>query len=152
MNQPYYLKHTNSTDPDFRFLIRMLDAELRVMYNELMDTYDQHNVIEQIDTVVIAYIDDTPIGCGCFKAFDKEAVEIKRMFVHPAVRRQGISKFILAGLEAWAKESNFTYTILETGTKNVEALKLYQNAGYVTIPKYEPYVNLPDSLCFRKMI
>ncbi len=151
MNNPY-LKHTTSINSDFRFLINQLDAELRVMYNELMDTYDKHNVIEEIDTVIVAYIDETPIGCGCFKAFSQEAVEIKRMFVHPSARGQGIGKFILAGLEAWASQLGFRYTVLETGSKNLEALSLYKKSGYVTIPKYEPYIDLPDSLCFKKLI
>jgi GNAT superfamily N-acetyltransferase len=146
------IKRTNSTDPDFRQLINQLDAELRSMYNDLMNTYDQLNVIEQIDTVVIAYMDGQPAGCGCFKPFDKGAVEIKRMFVHPNARGKGISKLILSELENWAIELGYPATMLETGTKNMEALSLYQKAGYVNIPRYGPYVHLPDSICFRKSL
>ncbi|MES2279124.1 MAG: GNAT family N-acetyltransferase [Bacteroidota bacterium] len=147
-----HLIRTTSANPHFRTLVNQLDAELRVMYAELMDTYDQHNVIEQNDTVVIAYLDDQPVGCGCFKAFDDEAVELKRMFVHPDARGWGISKLILGGLETWARELGFTCTVLETGSKNIDAKHLYHKSGYADIPKYGPYVDLPDSICMRKQL
>ena len=146
------LKRTTSTDDDFRFLVNQLDAELREMYADLMNTYDQHNLIEHIDTVVVAYLNDIPVGCGCFKPFDAEAVEIKRMFVAKIARGNGISRFILSGLESWAQELGSNYTVLETGIKNLEALALYQKSGYINIPNYGPYINLPDSICFRKTL
>ena len=146
------LKRTNSNNPDFRTLVHQLDADLRDRNGEMMDIYDQHNVIEKIDTVVIAYLNDKPAGCGCFKPFDAQTVEVKRMFVQPAGRGNGISKKVLTELETWARELGFIYTVLETGAKQVEALSLYPKAGYQPIPKYGPYVDLPDSICFRKTL
>jgi len=144
------IKRTQSTDPDFKLLVKELDAGLRIVNGEMMDVYDQHNIIESLATVVIAYQDDTPIGCGCFKPFDQDAVEIKRMFVRPAARGKGISAMVLKELESWAHSLGFKYTVLETGSRQVEALGLYNKAGYTSIPKYGPYVNLPDSICLRK--
>jgi putative acetyltransferase len=146
------LKRTNSTDTDFRTLITELDADLRIRNGDMMNIYDQHNVIEKIDTVVIAYIDNVPAGSGCFKPFDAEAAEVKRMFVQPDARGNGISKMVLNELETWARELGFKYTVLETGAKQVEALSLYPKSGYVLIPKYGPYIDLPDSICFRKTL
>lgn len=151
MSAPYTLR-TTSTNPHFRTLVTQLDAELRIMYAELMDTYDQHNVIEHNDTVVIAYLDDQPIGCGCFKRFDTASTELKRMFVHPDARGKGISKLIINELEAWARELGFTQTILETGTKNFDAHQLYRKSGYVDIPRYGPYVDLAESICMGKLL
>jgi len=144
------LKRTQSADPDFKLLVRELDAGLRVTNGDIMDIYDQHNIIESIDTVVIAYLDEKPVACGCFKPFDSEAVEIKRMFVSPQARGQRISALVLKELEAWAKSTGFKATVLETGSRQVEAQSLYKKTGYVPTPKYGPYVNLPDSFCFRK--
>lgn len=146
------LTKTNSDDSDFRALIRDLDADLRSRNGELMDIYDQHNVIEKIDTVVIARLNNHAVGCGCFKPFDAESVEIKRMFVQPAGRGNGISALILKELENWARDLGFKYTVLETGAKQTEALGLYQKAGYTQIDKYGPYVDLPDSICFKKAL
>lgn len=151
MNHPL-LSRTTSDNSHFCILVNQLDAELRAMYADLMDTYDQHNVIEQIGTVVIAYLDDAPVGCGCFKPFNGEAVELKRMFVAKDARGKGISKLILAELETWAYELGFNYTVLETGSKNIDAQHLYRKSGYMDIPKYGPYVDLPDSICMRKRI
>jgi GNAT superfamily N-acetyltransferase len=149
---PIHLTRTNSDNPDFRTLISELDADLRDRNGEMMDIYDQHNVIEKIDTVVIAYMNGEPAGCGCFKPFDSESAEIKRMFVRPNARGNGISTMVLQELENWGRELGYQYTVLETGTKQVEALGLYPKAGYILIPKYGPYVDLPDSICFRKAL
>jgi putative acetyltransferase len=124
------LKRTNSANPDFRLLVAELDADLRTRNGEVMDIYDQHNIIEQINTVVIVYVDDVPAGCGCFKKFNADAVEIKRMFVRHNFRGKRLSATILKELEKWA---------LEEG-------------NYENIPKYEPYVDLPDSICFKKKL
>lgn len=145
-----YITRTTSANPHFRTLVSQLDAELRQMYADLMDTYDQHNIIEHNDTVVVAYLDDEPVGCGCFKPFDNETVELKRMFVHPDARGKGISKLIVNDLETWARELGFTRTVLETGTKNIDAHHLYRKSGYLIIPNYGPYIDLESSICMGK--
>ncbi len=127
-----------------------LDAYLWEIYPETQALYDTFNIIEKNDTVVIAYDDEVAVGCGCFKKFDPDTVEIKRMFVGPDQRGLGISHLILEELEKWAEESGFTYLILETLHKQIAAISLYQKRGYTRIDNYEPYVGLPDSLCMRK--
>ena len=144
------LKRTNSLDPDFRLLIAELDAELRATYDELMNTYDQHNVIEEIATVVIAYVDSQPAGCGCFKAFSRESAEVKRMYVRPQYRGMGISAMVLKELEAWAASMSYIQMILETGEKQLAAINLYQKGGYVRSENYGPYIDLDTSLCYSK--
>jgi putative acetyltransferase len=146
------LIRTNSQDADFQLLIGELDANLREIYDRLMDVYDEHNIIEELDTVVIACLDGQPVGCGCFKRFNDDAAEIKRMFVRKSCRGQGISGLILEELEAWAKEKRFIVAVLETGERNLEAQGLYRKAGYSPMPNYGPYVNLKSSFCFRKRL
>lgn len=150
--QQITLQRTNSADPVFRMLITELDTDLRIRNGEIMNIYDQHNVIELIDTVVIASVNNEPAGCGCFKPFDGDSVEIKRMFVRPHLRGMGISRAILNALELWTQQLGFNYTVLETGNKQTEALSLYHKNGYLNIPKYGPYVDLPDSICLRKTL
>lgn len=146
------IKRTDSSDAGFRSLINQLNADLRERNGNIMDIYDGHNLIGQIDTVVVACLDNQPVGCGCFKHYDDDSVEIKRMFVRPDARGNGISRMILNELEAWAKSLGFSYTVLETGGKQSEALGLYKRAGYINIPTYPPYVDLPDSICFKKSL
>ena len=149
--QNILLKRTNSTDPDFHLLITLLDKELNKRYGELMQsTYDRYNHIIDIDTVLIAYSNGLPAGCGCFKKYDDTSAEIKRMFVKNTERGQGIAYKILSELERWAKESGFKDTILETGDKQHEAIALYQKLGYVITSNYGQYSDLETSICMRK--
>ncbi|PZR26751.1 MAG: GNAT family N-acetyltransferase [Citrobacter freundii] len=144
------LKRTNNQNPDFLYLIPLLDQDLRNRYQELQDTYDKHNVIVNVDTVVIAYVDDQPVGCGCFKQYRETAVEMKRMYVKPAYRRQGISSAILNELEKWAVEMGYKEAVLETGNRQEEAIAMYEKLGYSVIPNYPPYENIPTSICMQK--
>lgn len=146
------ITRTTSDNPDFRNLTRELDADLRDRNGDIMNLYDQHNVIDQIDTVVVAYLNNVPAGCGCFKGFDADAVEIKRMFVRHDARGNGISTMILKELETWALELGYQYTVLETASKQLEAHGLYRKSGYLQTANYGVYVGLPDSLCFRKAL
>jgi len=146
------LKRTNSDNPDFRLLITELDADLRLRNGEMMDFYDHHNVIEKNNTVVLAYIDDKPAGCGCFKPFDAQSIEVKRMFVRPDARGNGISKMVLTELETWARELGFKSAVLESASKQVEAHSLYLKSGYERIPNYGQYEGLPYSFCFKKTL
>jgi len=146
------LKRTNSIDPDFLSLVDLLNADLDARYGELMQTYSPHNQLALLSTVVVAYLDGAAVGCACYKPFDEEAVEIKRMFVSPDVRGKGAASQILAELEGWAKEQGFVYIVLETGDKQIEAINLYHKLGYVDTEKYEPYIGLESSICMRKKL
>jgi putative acetyltransferase len=144
------LQRTTSDNEDFRLLIGELDKELRSRYEEKQAIYDQYNIIENNRNVVIAYKDEMPVGCGCFKKFDDRSVEIKRMFVKPEYRGQKIAASILQELEDWAIEFNISGTVLETGIKQHEAIHLYQKSGYIVVENYGPYKGLPESICMQK--
>lgn len=146
------LHRTSTDDPDFLALVKALDAEFWRRYGDLQASYDPHNKLPRLDTVLVGYDESTsqPIACGCFKPYDSNTVEIKRMYVVEVWRGRGLSKTILKMLEQWAKDIGYTGSILETGYGQPEAIGLYRSAGYRQIPNYGPYVNLKDSICFFK--
>jgi putative acetyltransferase len=144
------LQRTTSDNEDFRLLITELDKELRSRYQEKQAIYDQYNIIENNPNVVIAYREELPVGCGCFKKFDDRSVEIKRMFVRPEYRGQKIAASILQQLENWAIELNISGTVLETGIKQPDAIHLYRKSGYIVVENYGPYKGLPESICMQK--
>jgi len=153
MDSKINIKRTQSSNEDFNNLIVQLDKELYTRYQSAQTAYDKHNKIELIDTVIIAYDNGgQPIGCGCFKNFNKDTVEIKRMFVTASYRGMGISKLILKELENWAKDLGFSEAILETGVKQGEAIGLYSNAGYSRIENYGQYKDISTSVCFEKKL
>jgi putative acetyltransferase len=144
---------TTSDDKDFRQLIAELDKYLAVVDGPGMhEYYDKHNKVEKNNTVVVAYLDNTPVGCGCFKEYDKNSVEMKRMYVKAEVRGKKIGFAILRALEEWAAETGYTNSVLETGLKQADAVHLYKKSGYAVIDNYGPYVGIENSICFQKKI
>ena len=99
---------------------------------------------------MIAWKDGEAVGCGAIRPLDRKTGEIKRMFVDPVCRRQGIARKILAELEAIAPRLGFIKIRLETGTFQPEAIGLYEAAGYQPIERYGDYVDDPLSVCFEK--
>jgi GNAT superfamily N-acetyltransferase len=81
---------------DFRELVVLLDSDLSLRYGEEQNQYTPYNKIDFIDTVVVVYDDGKPVGCGCFKKYNNDTAEIKRMFVRPEMRGKGISPSILS--------------------------------------------------------
>ncbi|SHM72836.1 Acetyltransferase (GNAT) family protein [Chitinophaga jiangningensis] len=151
MNTVTYLR-TNNEQQDFEALTNALDEDLRDRYQELQEIYDEHNVIEAINTVVIAYIGQEAVGCACFREFNDHTIEIKRMFVKPELRGKGIALGILHELENWAKELHYSYAILETGKRQPEAISLYQKSGFTVMDNYGPYIGMDSSICMRKRL
>ncbi len=146
------LIRATSDNEDFKHLIILLDQQLNERNGAIQSSYTRFNVIAAIDTVVIAKFDNHPVGCGCFKQFDKNAVEIKRMFVKPEHRGTGIATRILSELETWAAGLGFSRSVLETGKKQLEAINLYKKSGYAQIENYGPYVGMENSVCFAKKL
>lgn len=146
------LIRTDSNSNDFIDLTTQLDADLNQRYGDKQSEYSAFNVIQSVNTVIIAYIDTTPVGCGCFRKYDDHCAEIKRMFIKPENRGMGIAKKILNELEKWAFEMGFFKAILETGKSQPEAIGLYEKSGYTRIANYGQYIEMPNSICFGKDI
>ena len=145
-------KRTDAADRQFKDLVNLLDAELNVIDGNDHSFYAQYNKIDLIRHAVICFENNIPVGCGAFKPFDDETVEIKRMFVKPQIRGKGVGRMILDELEKWAAELNYKHCILETGKRQPGAIKLYENAGYDRIGNYGQYENADNSVCMKKAI
>lgn len=143
---------TNSGNNDFIKLVRNLDADLAERDGEDHSFYNQFNNIDNIKYVVIAYENDTALGCGAIRDYDVRTMEIKRMYTFPAARGNGIASWILKELEKWTIELGFERCILETGIKQPEAINLYVKNGYRIIRNYGPYSEVSDSRCFQKLL
>ncbi len=144
------IRRTDSSDPDFRELVALLDAELAERDGDEHPFYAQFNKIDLIRHAVVATVDGEAVGCGAYKPYEGDIVEIKRMFVRPRGRGKGIAVAILAELERWAREEGYSSAVLETGFKQPEAIRLYEKSGYVRIPNYGQYAGVANSLCMRK--
>lgn len=144
------LARTTSDDLNFRELVKLLDHDLSVRDGAEHAFYAQFNTVASLQHVVVAYHEAEPVGCGAFKPFTAELVEIKRMFVRPEHRGTGIAQAVLTELEHWAQALHYTGYVLETGQKQPEAIRLYQKSGYQRIPNYGQYVGIENSVCMQK--
>jgi putative acetyltransferase len=143
---------TNSEDFDFQILVKELDEELKIVDGEDHGFYSQFNKTDKIKYVIVAYGDDTPIGCGAIKEFSPDTMEIKRMYVLPNKRGHGVASALLKELENWSMELNYKKCILETGKKQPDAIRLYSKSGYNIIPNYGQYQGIENSVCFEKKL
>lgn len=143
---------TTSEHPGFVALVHHLDAYLAHIDGDEHAFYAQYNKIAALQNVVVALDVDTPIGCGAFKPFDENTVEIKRMYVVPERRGEGVAAQVLTELECWASELGYTRCVLETGLRMPDAVAFYTNNGYRRMENFGQYAGMDNSVCFEKII
>lgn len=146
------LVRTDSENPDFIKLVKLLDDDLRIRDGDEHSFYAQFNKIDSLKNVVVAYSEDTAVSCGALKKYDDDTAEVKRMFTLPEHRGKGIAAQVLNELESWAGEEGFNSCVLETGKKQPEAIRLYEKSGYMLIPNYGQYAGIENSVCMKKII
>jgi GNAT superfamily N-acetyltransferase len=134
-------------------LILQLDNDLRERYGDA----SIHAIdLEKADDTGVIFVVGTygkqSVCCGALRPFNKEQIELKRMFVKKQFRGKGISKKLYDYLEKLAIGKGFSQIILETGKKQFEAIGLYEMMGFSSIEKFGEYANDPNSLCFMKKI
>lgn len=146
------ITRTNSENQDFIKLVKQLDSYLKITDGDEHEFYNQFNNIDVLKYVVVCYVDDVAVGCGAIKKFNADSMEVKRMFVSERCRNQGVAQKILIELEIWAKELGYKKCVLETGKRQVEAVKFYHKCDYIVIPNYGQYQEMENSICFEKKL
>jgi putative acetyltransferase len=139
--------------PDAQALIELLNADLHARYPaQSIHGFDPAEIADGQGAFVIARIAGKAVGCGAVRPLEPGVGEIKRMFVEPEARGKGIARAILGKLEATAGDLEFGVLRLETGTRQPEAIRLYETSGYSEIPKFGEYAADPFSVCFEKRL
>jgi putative acetyltransferase len=139
--------------PGARELIAELDDYLNRLYaadrNYLLD-------IEALCAPEIAFFvarcDDEIVACGALRRLDDACAELKRMYVRPRFRGQGLGRAMLLALESHARSLGIERLVLETGVDQPEALALYERHHYVRCPPYGEYRDEPTSVFFEKRL
>ncbi len=99
---------------------------------------DAAGAAQACGAVLLTSIDGAPAG------------ELKRMYVRPEQRGQGLGRLILQALERHARQQGARRLYLETGCRQPEALCLYERAGFVRIGPFEGYAEDPLSVFMMK--
>ena len=146
------IRRTGSDDPEFKSLVAQLDAMLSEVNGTDDGFYRQFNHIETLPHVVVAVASGAPVGCGALRALDSATVELKRMYVVPSARGNGVGAAIVTELEDIATSLGFTRIVLETCKVLAAANRLYAKCGFVRTANYGPYVGVTRSLCYEKIL
>lgn len=147
----FHIIRTNSDNPHFRQLVFALDKDLAIRDGDDHALYAALNTVDTIKHAIVMYEDELPVGCGALREYEPGITEVKRMYVLPEKRGQGIASGVLTALEDWAKELQYKKCILETGKKQPEAISLYHKNNYTVIPNYGKYAGIDNSVCFEKV-
>ena len=78
----------------------------------------------------VARAGGTLLGMFGLEAAGDGAMELRRMYVDPDARRQGIARKMIAFAEAETRRLGAREMVLSTSEIQKEALALYRNAGY----------------------
>ena len=84
--------------------------------------------------LLLARLDGAPVGCVAFYGQDATTMEIKRMFVRPDARGNGIGGRMLEVLLAEAEAAGYVRYRLSTHHKLHTAQALYRRAGFREVP------------------
>ncbi|MCI0581574.1 MAG: GNAT family N-acetyltransferase [Chloroflexi bacterium] len=142
---------TRPDSPDAVALIEELEAHLAPQYTvESRHGFSVDRLIREGVTFFVARVDGAPAACGGVLLVPGEYAEVKRMYVRPAFRGRGLGRAVLEHLAAHARARGFSILRLETGIHQVEAIAMYERAGFRPIPPFGPYRDDPLSRCYER--
>src|SRR5205814_4406367 len=101
-----HIRRSTLASPDAARLIAALNAELTATFPEPGATHfslSDAEVMAGEGAFVIAYLDGVAVGCGAVRRLDEATAELKRMYVAPSVRGQGIGRALVEALEREAQ-------------------------------------------------
>jgi GNAT superfamily N-acetyltransferase len=131
-------------DPESKLIGRLLQR----YYEELDRRFDGGFTLERTvaapsaefspphGAFLVARIDGDPVGCGAVRRWAETQAEIKRMWVDPAARGQGVGQRLLTALEETAGAMGCHVVRLDTSAHLSEAIALYRRSGYHSIAAY----------------
>ena len=142
--------------PEGRALIAASQAAmLEVFRADEIFTMDPAELDRPHISFLVAQI-DTPQGTqavGCVAMVRcGDYAEVKRLFVEPAARGQGLARQLMAQLEDMARAEGLPTIRLETGDALRAAVALYTDMGYQVCGPFGDYAAHPASLFMEKSL
>lgn len=128
---------------EVRKLVEELNSELGALYvPEQRHGLALDAIFEPHIRFFVARREGRAIGCGGVALFTNFA-EVKRMYVRPELRGQGVADAIITRLVAETRNAGLSVLRLETGTKSFAAIQFYRKCGFRDCPAFAPYASLP---------
>lgn len=150
------IRSTAPDSMDATALIQELDQVLAPLYAvESRHGYSVQKLIDQQVLFFVLYIAERAAACAGIQFCadgDGKYGELKRMYVRPQFRGQGLAKRLLGHLEEVVRTEGVSLMRLETGIYQTAAIQLYEQEGYRRIPPFGDYFDDPVSLCYEKKL
>jgi GNAT superfamily N-acetyltransferase len=96
--------------------------------------------------------DGKTIGGGAFKRYDERTAELKRIWTHADLRKQGLARKVVYEVEAQASRQGYSRIFLTTGFRQPEATQLYLRSGYTALFDVDVDPEIYGHLAFEKDI
>ncbi len=138
---------------DARRLIAGLDAGLAELYppeQRFGPNLKPEHLEDGRGTFLVARDGERAVGCGAIRVLNPMNAEVKRMYVEPELRGNGVGRAVLTALEAAARRLGVRRLVLETGVHQDAAIALYRRAGFTQIDCWGEYTSSPSSICYEK--
>ncbi|TDC26981.1 N-acetyltransferase [Streptomyces sp. 8K308] len=132
-------------------LIRLLDAA----FAELVARYglEGRSGVGPGAHYLVAVVDDETVGCVAVQTTEVAGTgEVKRMYVAPAARGQGVARALLKEIELRAADLGYDRLRLVTGHLQPAAIALYESSGYQRTEPYGTYADRPGTFCYAKSL
>jgi putative acetyltransferase len=147
------IRRERPDQPDVVRLLRDGDDYLAALYPpDSNHALDLDSLCAPGVTFLVARHDTAVIGCAAVVRQADGAGEVKSMWVDPARQGEGIGRQLLDAVEAAAGAQGIGTLRLETGTRQPEALALYEAAGYREIGPFGIYTPDPLSVFMEKSL
>jgi GNAT superfamily N-acetyltransferase len=151
MSRDFVIEIRPYADPDVARMVAEVQAEYVVRYGGPdAAQVDPDEFTPPGGLFLVGLLDSTPVATGGWRRLSATEAEIKRMYVSTVARRRGLARRILAEVERTAADAGITRLLLNTGPEQPEAVALYEQAGYTSVPGFGHYACHPNALFFGK--
>ncbi len=147
------IKRETLDQPDVRHLLDQADARSASLYatkSRFGSTVT--DLLSQGIQLFVARQDGRAVGCGGYVPVADCMGELKRIFVVPEARGQGIGRQVVIAIEQAAAAQGLGDMLLETGVKSVEAIGLYHRLGYTERGPFGSHRLDPLSIFMEKQL
>ena len=115
----------------------VIDPTLNPDLNNIEESY-----LRQGSLFLVAELDDDLVGTGALVAETKDTGRIVRLTVANSHRRMGIGRLITNSLIKAAYHFHFNQIVVETNDDWYDAIRLYQQCGFIEYDRHDGEVHM----------